>query len=86
MAQAMIVYQLSDPVFTIYHRAALGGLAATVHMERAESARTIGLRARASEWGRNMSDSHGDSVDVYLILISCNDLLEREHRREELWH
>ena len=30
MGRSLIVYRLSDPGFTIYHRAALGGLAATI--------------------------------------------------------
>jgi len=30
MGRSPIVYRLSDPGFTIYHRAALGGLAATI--------------------------------------------------------
>jgi CRISPR-associated protein Cas8a1/Csx13 len=41
MGRSPIVYSLNDPGFTIYHRAALGGLAATI--------RSWGIRGRAVE-------------------------------------
>lgn len=57
-----LVYRLSNPNYTIYHRAALGGLAATIHAWDENNEQPDGIRGKIERdqvrlsWDENLSD------------------------------
>jgi CRISPR-associated protein Cas8a1/Csx13 len=61
MAQEL-TYDLHNPRYTIYHRAALGGLAATIHAWRTRGTTPAGIRASVTDdrvtlaWGGELMD------------------------------
>ena len=89
MTHNMIVYRLNDPGFTIYHRASLGGLAATVRAWNkqgvAESLDEQGVKESLvyeqpdKRW-RNSERFSWKPCRGHLVLVPSNNFLEREHQ------
>ena len=67
MAHNMIVYDLHDPGFTIYHRAAMGGLAATVRAWNKQGvSEPLVYECDPASGAGTLSDAHGNYVKVAL--------------------
>lgn len=70
MDRTSIVYRLSDPGFTIYHRASLGGLAASIRSWKHGVPASLEFKEDRKSGGGTLSDGEGRSVGTALDATS----------------
>jgi len=81
MAQTLI-FDLHDPGYTIYHRAALGGLAATIHAWKIRDTTPSGVRAEVTSdrvtlaWSDAMTDREAIQKILHASFQISGDLIE----------